>query len=450
MKTRYKVLIALVAVVGLFVAAGVVAGVLALVILSQDEPPPDDSDLRVERAEVPDEQNAFTYFDEAWQLLHAAGDEQLEEVQKALDGGAWDPNLGQQFLDAGGGILERLERGLVCSRLQAPEIRSMAEDYPYIGHWAKLGQWSLVRMGVLRKFGRSDALFDEAARTVRFGHLIEAAGLPLHVSVVGTSVKSGALHAVRETLAESSLSPDRLADCAKAIDRCIAEKHAICDSWRAEYGLFIRTLEDVTSGRADPAITGHEPGTALAPGMNWHPNRTRHMFAEVFRTFIGNVGRAYSEKREVASPLQPGRWAKWKTVLGGNAMGKAFVGLSLSPCRAVEDLRYRVRVELAATRALLAMKAFKVEKGRLPETLDKLVPEYLEAVPLDDFDGKPLRYNAEKKVIYSVGKDLKDAGGMTEEEQKAWWTQENPSWDYQEYGEPDVWQLPDPSFAIEF
>lgn len=446
MKTRYKVLIVL----GIVLVALVAAGFAALVILSRDEPPPDDSDLRVERADVPDEHNAFTYFEEAWQLLHAAGDEQLEKMQNALDDDVWDPNLGQQFLDAGGEILERFERGLACSRLQAPEIRSMAEDHLCVGHWAELSHWSLVRMEVLRKLGRNDALLDEAARTVRFGHLIEAAGLPLHVSVVGTSVKSGALHEVREALSESGLSPDRLADCAKAIDRCIAEKQAVCDSWCAEYGFFMRTLEDVTSGRADPAITGLKPGTALAPGMNWHPNRTKHMFAEASRTFIGNVGRPYSEKREVISPLQPGRWAKWKAVLGGNAMGKAFVGLSLGPCRAVEDLRYRGSVELTVTRVLLAMKAFKAEKGRLPETLGELVPGYLEAVPLDDYDGQPLRYSAEKKVIYSVGEDLKDGGGMTKEKQGTWWIEEHPYWNEEEYGEPDIWGMPDPSFSIEF
>jgi len=45
-------------------------------------------------------------------------------------------------------------------------------------------------------------------------------------------------------------------------------------------------------------------------------------------------------------------------------------------------------------------------------------------------------------------------GGMTKEEQKTWWLKENP-WiaehpEEEEYNEPDVWQLPDPSFPIEF
>jgi len=55
MKTRYKVLIVLAIVLCVLVAAGFAA----LVILSIDEPPPDDSDLRVERVDLPDEQNGY-------------------------------------------------------------------------------------------------------------------------------------------------------------------------------------------------------------------------------------------------------------------------------------------------------------------------------------------------------------------------------------------------------
>jgi len=39
------------------------------------------------------------------------------------------------------------------------------------------------------------------------------------------------------------------------------------------------------------------------------------------------------------------------------------------------------------------------------------VPDFLDAVPMDDFDSQPLRYSAEKKIVYSVGKNLKDDGG---------------------------------------
>jgi hypothetical protein len=52
--------------------------------------------------------------------------------------------------------------------------------------------------------------------------------------------------------------------------------------------------------------------------------------------------------------------------------------------------------------------------GKLPENLQALVPTYLAAVPDDPFDGKPFRYSPEKKIVYSVGKNLVDDGGSVE------------------------------------
>ena len=53
------------------------------------------------------------------------------------------------------------------------------------------------------------------------------------------------------------------------------------------------------------------------------------------------------------------------------------------------------------------------------------MPKYIEKIPEDDFDGRPMRYSAEKKIIYSVGEDLEDSGGS--EDDKEWWELEDPT-----------------------
>ncbi len=53
------------------------------------------------------------------------------------------------------------------------------------------------------------------------------------------------------------------------------------------------------------------------------------------------------------------------------------------------------RLELASRRAsllLLALRVYRSERGALPNTLDALVPTYLPAVPLDPYNGQPMRY----------------------------------------------------------
>jgi len=76
-----------------------------------------------------------------------------------------------------------------------------------------------------------------------------------------------------------------------------------------------------------------------------------------------------------------------------------------------EDLRGKAH--LRAARAALAVERYRLAHDRLPGTLDELVPQFLDAVPKDPFDGKPLRYKTLEKgyVIYSIGPDGKDDGG---------------------------------------
>jgi hypothetical protein len=46
-------------------------------------------------------------------------------------------------------------------------------------------------------------------------------------------------------------------------------------------------------------------------------------------------------------------------------------------------------------------------------SLEVLVPGYLDRIPADPCDGKPLRCIPEKRLIYSIGTDLKDNGGLS-------------------------------------
>jgi hypothetical protein len=68
----------------------------------------------------------------------------------------------------------------------------------------------------------------------------------------------------------------------------------------------------------------------------------------------------------------------------------------------------------------LAIERYRLATGKVPDSLEELVPKYLEAVPIDPFDPdeKPLRYVKIKKgyIIYSIGEDGTDNNG-TEKDQ---------------------------------
>jgi hypothetical protein len=58
-------------------------------------------------------------------------------------------------------------------------------------------------------------------------------------------------------------------------------------------------------------------------------------------------------------------------------------------------------------------RTYELDHGELPDSLDVLVPDYIDEVPKDMLDGRPMHYSREKKIIYSVGEDLVDQGGST-------------------------------------
>jgi len=68
-----------------------------------------------------------------------------------------------------------------------------------------------------------------------------------------------------------------------------------------------------------------------------------------------------------------------------------------------------------SARVALAALRYRARRGRLPERLDALAPDFVEAVPADPFDGKPLRYRLDAAgfTVYAVGENGKDDGGDT-------------------------------------
>ena len=80
----------------------------------------------------------------------------------------------------------------------------------------------------------------------------------------------------------------------------------------------------------------------------------------------------------------------------------------------------RSEAQLARSSALvrgantaLAVERHRLANGRMPESLGNLTPAFMPAVPMDPFNGEPLRYKhgEDGYSVYSVGEDQTDNGG---------------------------------------
>jgi hypothetical protein len=99
---------------------------------------------------------------------------------------------------------------------------------------------------------------------------------------------------------------------------------------------------------------------------------------------------------------------------GSARRGRTLSGLSLAAYagvarRADEGVAFQ-RLAVAA----LAIERFAAETGRFPEKLAELIPRFLPEAPEDPFTGWELGYRRTGKgyVVYSVGPDRKDNGGL--------------------------------------
>ena len=97
----------------------------------------------------------------------------------------------------------------------------------------------------------------------------------------------------------------------------------------------------------------------------------------------------------VTGQRQPGRAV---SVLDGPLM-KVTSGLDPEPFQVAFAQVMRRR----ATVVMVALSAYKHERGEYPETLELLVPTYLDGVPLDAFTHGPFRYRRNSPSSYDLG-----------------------------------------------
>lgn len=87
--------------------------------------------------------------------------------------------------------------------------------------------------------------------------------------------------------------------------------------------------------------------------------------------------------------------------------------LLIPACEKIGDSDLRIKAQLRCAAVGIACERFRQKHKRWPATLAEIPKGILSAVPLDPFDGQPLRYAVYPggAVVYSVGLDEADDGG---------------------------------------
>jgi hypothetical protein len=269
--------------------------------------------------------------------------------------------------------------------------------------------------------------------------------------LVGNAITDMSYKALRDLISKSHLPPSQLLSLTK---RFLAE-HANLenDSWKKSVKMKYMVLRNMLyaflppnphswSKRKWSELRKNYIEEKSIPGylhpyfrFLYKPNKTRKELFTIYNRIKENMGELYKNVKFV--PL----YQEDEFLIRENALERLIIENFTSYSEFFYTLlkEYLRVFNARATACVFALKAYKEEKGHLPDSLSELVPKYLPQVPIDPFDGKPLRYSKEKGIIYCVGRDLKDSGGSPTIGEGAYGTYELP-----------LLGMDDPTIAIGF
>lgn len=174
------------------------------------------------------------------------------------------------------------------------------------------------------------------------------------------------------------------------------------------------SLFALPSGYSMPSIAGW-PRTSLGAAGSWLYAGSGLQTAD-HRFYLDRMGDLLEAAAMPPGPEMRTAMVTFDQKMGGNRIQvtRILSRMILPGLSKILAKELRSVATIRCAMAGLALERFHLAHGRLPDSLDELVPRFLGAVPADPMDGRPLRYRRLDRghVVYSVGDDLTDDGGV--------------------------------------
>jgi hypothetical protein len=344
-------------------------------------------------------------------------------------------------------LLHEDETALTLARSAAkapnPQCITYLSPYDKMGDVsASLRLTQIFNASAAQKVARGDfaGAYSELEMSMKFAQILSRGGtiVPTLVDMASERV---ALTAMRRIALRHDLPPKVAHRAIEALLEINGTTEPLAETYRAEY-------------RAVPAMVDafFDPSKPDALGLGKDKNGEPH--ARRFRANVIRLGskemvnedlaRSYKAIVEVAE--EPYRASEVKRLreslerratpgellLMHDRVGYLLETVTVPALLNVIENYPRRAADLKATALMLAIRQFEQAEHRLPSSLQELVPKYIAQVPIDPFDGAPLRFRVRADhqwIIYSVGPNQTDEGG------------EKPKKDPRHYNDPGdvVW-----------
>ena len=217
------------------------------------------------------------------------------------------------------------------------------------------------------------------------------------------------IDAIERVLAHGEPSEKALAEMQAALEQELAEPTLLV-ALRGERAGYYELLELMCQGKVRPsyiaALSGQRQNEFVRIVQDYLPARATMNRAAFLRMMNEMVETAKQPVEK--QPAEIDRIQKaWKGQVASLPGSIPF--MEMTP-----PAYFRAQANMRCTVAALAAERYRLRHAAWPASLDVLVKErLLSEVPLDPFDGQPMRYKvtAEGRVVYSIGDDRTDNGG---------------------------------------
>lgn len=180
---------------------------------------------------------------------------------------------------------------------------------------------------------------------------------------------------------------------------------------------FSDTMRRVEKGEYDMSeVMSHMGEWFPRKGFAFSPARTRVECADVYLRAAALLERDFDKddwqelKDEFENELHRRLWVQWFVP---NCGAWAVKVEKIDDLRQWAEQMSRFDWIRRMQEVIVAAELYRRRAGRYPAALEDLVPEFLPSVPVDPFDhGAPVKYDAQRGVIWTVGPDRKCDGEL--------------------------------------
>lgn len=371
----------------------------------------DDADLRLSKRPIPASTNAFFALERIKEPVIPKG----VPFDRLVDGSSWDAVAVRKILDSNIAPIATIRAVADARDYQSAAL--FAKDpttapVPPFFSVRKAAELFSLQAFVFQKQGKDKEALDEAFVPLRLATKMQGSQITLGDYLTAGSIKLRAYSTIQAVASESSsITPADYGSYIRQLDRAENQKEGLIAAIKFEYRATSVMVDMIAAGDHGEAeeFLAADFGPFAENGYSFQPNRTKDMFARFYRMPIQAIDRKCSRIAADSENLErQAREAGVEHPLGyfqPNSMGKMFFLIAMPNYDSTATKMCDHQMTAAMTKTMLAVKMFRLKTGRHPVTLQELVPTYLTSVPDDPYGEGPIRYDAEKKRIYSVGRD---------------------------------------------